>query len=87
MGKEWKLPVPETGWTSLQQMARKKLEELEGREIFFRTPAPVVPAASVHKTFGPTDLPSTYTVGTRRIFGGIGHRTQAFRSGVRCSNH
>ncbi|GFV49564.1 hypothetical protein TNCV_3191451 [Trichonephila clavipes] len=21
------------------------------------------------------------------VFGGIGHRTQAFRSGVRCSNH
>ncbi|GFW63822.1 hypothetical protein TNCV_3744271 [Trichonephila clavipes] len=40
-----------------------------------------------HKTFGPTDLTSTYSVCTRRVFGGIGHRTQAFRSAVRCSNH
>ncbi|GFT75684.1 hypothetical protein TNCV_319741 [Trichonephila clavipes] len=37
---------------------------------------------SAHKTFGPTDLTSTYSVYTRRVFGGIGHRTQAFRSGV-----
>ncbi|GFT47109.1 hypothetical protein TNCV_3747581 [Trichonephila clavipes] len=35
--------------------------------------------------FGPTDLTSTYSVSTRMVFGGIGHRTQAFRSGVRCS--
>ncbi|GFW09256.1 hypothetical protein TNCV_2102101 [Trichonephila clavipes] len=39
------------------------------------------------KTFGPTDLTSTYSVCTCRIFGGIGHRAQAFRSGVRCPNH
>ncbi|GFU42445.1 hypothetical protein TNCV_4555761 [Trichonephila clavipes] len=37
--------------------------------------------------FGPSDLTSMYSVCTRRVFGGIGHRTQAFRSGVRCSNH
>ncbi|GFW51762.1 hypothetical protein TNCV_1186941 [Trichonephila clavipes] len=42
---------------------------------------------SSHKTFGPTDLTSTYSLCTRRVFGGIGHRTQAFRSGVRCSKH
>ncbi|GFX46228.1 hypothetical protein TNCV_2298761 [Trichonephila clavipes] len=42
---------------------------------------------STHKTFGPTDLTSMYSVCTRRVFGGIGHRAQAFRSGVRCSNH
>ncbi|GFW33865.1 HTH_Tnp_Tc3_2 domain-containing protein [Trichonephila clavipes] len=42
---------------------------------------------SAHKNFGPTDLTSTYSVCTRRVFGSIGHRTQAFRSGVRCSNH
>ncbi|GFU61629.1 hypothetical protein TNCV_2864281 [Trichonephila clavipes] len=42
---------------------------------------------SAHKTFGPTDLTSTNSVCTRRIFGDIGHRTQAFCSGVRCSNH
>ncbi|GFX50760.1 hypothetical protein TNCV_2723441 [Trichonephila clavipes] len=40
-----------------------------------------------HKTFGPSDLTSTYSVCTRRVFGGIGHQTHAFRSGVRCSNH
>ncbi|GFU76907.1 hypothetical protein TNCV_4520631 [Trichonephila clavipes] len=34
---------------------------------------------SAHKIFGPTDLTSTYSVCTRRVFGGIGHRTQAFR--------
>ncbi|GFU91621.1 hypothetical protein TNCV_2543831 [Trichonephila clavipes] len=37
--------------------------------------------------YGPTDLTSTYSVCTRRVFGGIGHRTQAIWSGVRCSNH
>ncbi|GFX40817.1 hypothetical protein TNCV_3760411 [Trichonephila clavipes] len=42
---------------------------------------------SAHKTFGPTDLTSTFSVSTRKVFGGIGHRTQAFRSGVRCPNH
>ncbi|GFU81807.1 uncharacterized protein TNCV_3087191 [Trichonephila clavipes] len=49
--------------------------------------APVVSAATAHKTFGPTDFTSTYSVCTRRVFGGIGHRIQVFRSGVRCSNH
>ncbi|GFU48879.1 short stature homeobox protein [Trichonephila clavipes] len=42
---------------------------------------------SAHQTFGLTDLTRTYPVCTRRVFGGIGHRTQAFHSGVRCSNH
>ncbi|GFW46134.1 hypothetical protein TNCV_4210131 [Trichonephila clavipes] len=42
---------------------------------------------SAHMTFGPTDLTSTYSVCTRRVFGGIGHRTQVFRSGVRGSSH
>ncbi|GFW13131.1 hypothetical protein TNCV_3330631 [Trichonephila clavipes] len=37
---------------------------------------------SAHKTFGPTDLMSTYSVCTRRVFGGIGHRTRAFRQRV-----
>ncbi|GFW50951.1 hypothetical protein TNCV_3592331 [Trichonephila clavipes] len=41
---------------------------------------------SAHKTLVLTDLTSTYSVRTRRVFGGIGHRTQAFRSGVQCSN-
>ncbi|GFV97748.1 integrase catalytic domain-containing protein [Trichonephila clavipes] len=42
---------------------------------------------SAHKTFGLTDLTSMYSVCTRRVFGGIGHQTQAFRSRVQCSNH
>ncbi|GFX78708.1 uncharacterized protein TNCV_31481 [Trichonephila clavipes] len=50
-------------------------------------PAPVVSAATAHRTFRPTDLTSTYSVCTRRVFGDIGHRTKAFRSGFRCSNH
>ncbi|GFX41181.1 uncharacterized protein TNCV_2218791 [Trichonephila clavipes] len=44
----------------------------------------VVSAATAFKAFGPTDLMSTYSVCTRRVFNGIGHRTQNFRSGVRC---
>ncbi|GFV58752.1 hypothetical protein TNCV_3730901 [Trichonephila clavipes] len=43
-------------------------------------------AVTANKNFGPTDLTCTYSVCTRRVFGGIGHRTQVFRSGVRCSN-
>ncbi|GFV16872.1 hypothetical protein TNCV_4431151 [Trichonephila clavipes] len=39
-------------------------------------------AATAHKTLGPIDLTSTYSVCTRRVFGGIGHRTQAFFSEV-----
>ncbi|GFT71174.1 hypothetical protein TNCV_3001801 [Trichonephila clavipes] len=57
--------------------------ELKGREIF----SSPCTRDSTHKTFGPTDLTSTCSLCTRRVFGGIGHRTQAFWSGVRCSNH
>ncbi|GFX05494.1 uncharacterized protein TNCV_1008161 [Trichonephila clavipes] len=53
-----------------------------GKGNILQPPAPVVPAANTHKTFGPTDLTSTYSVYTRRVFGGVGHRTQAFRSEV-----
>ncbi|GFV36586.1 hypothetical protein TNCV_2261051 [Trichonephila clavipes] len=49
-------------------------------------PALVVSAATANTTFGHTDLTSTSSVCTGRVFGGIGHRTQAFRTGVRCSN-
>ncbi|GFU99882.1 uncharacterized protein TNCV_1257311 [Trichonephila clavipes] len=57
-----------------------------GEGNILQPPAPVVSAATAHKTFGPTDLTSTYSVCTRRVFGGIRHRALAFRSGVRCSN-
>ncbi|GFU46892.1 uncharacterized protein TNCV_640431 [Trichonephila clavipes] len=58
-----------------------------GEGNILQPPAPVVSAAIAHKTFGPTALMSTYSMCTRRVFGGIGHRTQAFQSEVRCSNH
>ncbi|GFU82982.1 hypothetical protein TNCV_935851 [Trichonephila clavipes] len=52
--------------------------ELNGREIFSSLWA----RDSAHKTFGPTDLTSRYSVCTRRVIGDIGHRTPAFRYGV-----
>ncbi|GFX16156.1 hypothetical protein TNCV_4704121 [Trichonephila clavipes] len=50
--------------------------ELEGGKC---SPAPalMVSVATAHKTFGPTDLTSPYSVCTRRVFGGNEHRTQA----------
>ncbi|GFV67725.1 uncharacterized protein TNCV_4624051 [Trichonephila clavipes] len=41
----------------------------------------------IHQTFGSTYLASTYSLCTRRVFGGIRHRNLVFRSGVRCSSH
>ncbi|GFU75058.1 hypothetical protein TNCV_3753091 [Trichonephila clavipes] len=49
--------------------------------------APVVSAVTAHKTFGPTDLSSSFSVCTRRIFGSIEHRTQVLRSRVQYSHH
>ncbi|GFU98508.1 hypothetical protein TNCV_3653391 [Trichonephila clavipes] len=49
----------------------------EGDGIILQSPALVI---SAHKTFGSTDFTSTYSVCTSE-----GIRTQAFRSGVRCS--
>ncbi|GFV25005.1 uncharacterized protein TNCV_884711 [Trichonephila clavipes] len=42
-----------------------------GEGNILQHPASVVSAATAHKTFGPTDLTSTYSVCTRRLFGGI----------------
>ncbi|GFY26664.1 uncharacterized protein TNCV_2879921 [Trichonephila clavipes] len=58
-----------------------------GEGNILQPPALLVSAETAHKTFGPTDLTSTCSVCTRRVFGGIEHRTLAFPSGVRCSNH
>ncbi|GFT31705.1 uncharacterized protein TNCV_231221 [Trichonephila clavipes] len=58
-----------------------------GEGNILQHPVPVVSAATIHKTFGPTDLTSTYSVCTQRIFGSIGYRIQVLRSGVRCPNH
>ncbi|GFU67082.1 uncharacterized protein TNCV_4969311 [Trichonephila clavipes] len=57
-----------------------------GEGNILHPPSPVVSAATARKTFGHTDLTSTYSVCTWRIFGGIEHRAQALWSGVRCSN-
>ncbi|GFX37489.1 hypothetical protein TNCV_4899191 [Trichonephila clavipes] len=43
----------------------------EGEGNILESPAPVVSAATIHKTFGPTNLTSTYSVGTLRVFGDI----------------
>ncbi|GFY04742.1 uncharacterized protein TNCV_419961 [Trichonephila clavipes] len=59
-----------------------------GGEInILHPPALVVSAGTINKTFRPTDLTRTYSVCTRRVFGGVGHRTQPFWSRVRCANH
>ncbi|GFT59324.1 uncharacterized protein TNCV_3892481 [Trichonephila clavipes] len=58
-----------------------------GEGNILQPPALVVSAATAHKSFRPTDLTTTYSVCTRGVFGGIGHRTQAFRFGDRCSKH
>ncbi|GFY15251.1 hypothetical protein TNCV_1570621 [Trichonephila clavipes] len=59
----------------------------EGEGNILQSPAPMIYATTAHKTFRPTGLTSTYSVCTRRVFGGIRHRTQAHRFEVRCSNH
>ncbi|GFW61407.1 uncharacterized protein TNCV_346551 [Trichonephila clavipes] len=56
-----------------------------GEGNILQPPAPVDSAATAHKTFGPIDSSSTYSMCTRRMLGDIGHRTLALRSGV--SNH
>ncbi|GFU68124.1 hypothetical protein TNCV_247881 [Trichonephila clavipes] len=58
-----------------------------GEGNIIQPPALVVSAATTKMSFGPSDLTSTYSVYTRRVFGGIEDRTQAFSSGVRCSDH
>ncbi|GFW55197.1 RNase H domain-containing protein [Trichonephila clavipes] len=56
----------------------------EGEGNILQTPALAI---SADRTFGRPDLKSTYSWCTQRIFGGIGHRTEAFLSEVRCSNY
>ncbi|GFU61244.1 hypothetical protein TNCV_3002931 [Trichonephila clavipes] len=50
----------------------------ESEVNILQPPTLVVSATKTHKTFGPTDLTSTYCVSTRGVFGDVGHRTQAF---------
>ncbi|GFW31447.1 uncharacterized protein TNCV_1287941 [Trichonephila clavipes] len=49
-----------------------------GERNILQSLALVVSAAPAHKTFGSTDLTSTYSVCTWRVFGGIGHRTHSY---------
>ncbi|GFW37270.1 hypothetical protein TNCV_2632541 [Trichonephila clavipes] len=56
----------------------------EGEGNILQSPALVIQPT---RLFRPTDLTSTYSVCTWRVFDGIGHQTQAFQSGVRYSNH
>ncbi|GFX23047.1 hypothetical protein TNCV_360611 [Trichonephila clavipes] len=58
--------------------------ELKRREIFSSLPCT---REFSPKTFGPTDLTSTYSVCSWMVFGDIGHRNQAFSSRFRCSIH
>ncbi|GFX91962.1 hypothetical protein TNCV_3577921 [Trichonephila clavipes] len=59
---------------------------LVGRKHFLQRPVPMVATTTSLRTFGPNDLTRFYSVGIRRVFGDISHRTQALRSSVRCSN-
>ncbi|GFU25999.1 hypothetical protein TNCV_5104871 [Trichonephila clavipes] len=54
--------------------------ELEKGKYIFQPTAHVVSAETAPNTFESTDLNRTYSMSTRRVFGGIGHRTQALRS-------
>ncbi|GFV97481.1 uncharacterized protein TNCV_2039891 [Trichonephila clavipes] len=51
-----------------------------GEGNILQPPALVVSAATAHKTFGPTDLTSTYSVCTRIVFGGIEPRPSCLES-------
>ncbi|GFW25565.1 uncharacterized protein TNCV_1308261 [Trichonephila clavipes] len=51
-----------------------------GEENILQPPAPVVSAATGHKTFGPTHLTSTYSVYTWRVFDGIRPRPSGLES-------
>ncbi|GFX50709.1 hypothetical protein TNCV_2722951 [Trichonephila clavipes] len=76
----------ETGWTSYDRWQHHRSPQFRhgtgGEGNILQSPALLVSAETAHKTFGPTDLTSTYSVCTRRVFGDVRHRTQAFRSGV-----
>ncbi|GFS91499.1 hypothetical protein TNCV_1139371 [Trichonephila clavipes] len=43
-----------------------------GERNILQSPAPMLSTATAHKTFGPIDLKSTYSVCTGRVFGGTG---------------
>ncbi|GFT25641.1 hypothetical protein TNCV_1965511 [Trichonephila clavipes] len=83
---------PDTGCSSVRQIAAplspppQFRHRTGGEGSIVLPPALMFSAATAHKTFGPIDLTSMCSACTWRIFGGVGHGTQAFRSGVRYSN-
>ncbi|GFX18911.1 hypothetical protein TNCV_322161 [Trichonephila clavipes] len=81
----WAGAEPTNSGTESQRQTNHATQSTGGKHS--PAPAPGVSAATAHKTFGPIDLTSTDSVCTRKVFGGIGHRTQAFRSRVRYPNH
>ncbi|GFY31470.1 uncharacterized protein TNCV_4990291 [Trichonephila clavipes] len=77
-GKELMLPEPVRQVGLLYDRWRRHLSPppqfkygTGGEGTIPQPPALVVSATTAHKTFGPTDLTSTYSVCTRRVFGGI----------------
>ncbi|GFY32415.1 hypothetical protein TNCV_3559231 [Trichonephila clavipes] len=86
-GKEGNLPDSETCWTATRSIAAPPISTStilawdRGGGKYSTAPWTHVSAASTHWTFRPTNMTSTYSVCTRRVFGGIGHRTLTLRSG------
>ncbi|GFU78203.1 hypothetical protein TNCV_5007841 [Trichonephila clavipes] len=61
--------------------------ELKGKEMNILQPlALTVSAATAHKTFGLTDLKSTFSVCTRWVFGGTDIEPRTFGRVVECSS-
>ncbi|GFX60783.1 hypothetical protein TNCV_4977591 [Trichonephila clavipes] len=63
-----------------QKSGQKEKLGMNWRGENFLNPTPVVFAVTTSKNFRPTYLTRTYSVCTRRVFGGMGHRTQGLRS-------
>ncbi|GFW06889.1 uncharacterized protein TNCV_3289881 [Trichonephila clavipes] len=75
----------ETGWTPLRWRHHLSPPPLfrhgtGGKGNILQSPAPVVSAATAHKTFGPSHSTSTYSVCTRRVFDGIEPRPSGLES-------
>ncbi|GFV95239.1 hypothetical protein TNCV_1293571 [Trichonephila clavipes] len=77
------IPRRDDRWRHQRSPPPQFKHRTDGKGNILQSPALVIKP----KTLGPTDLTSTYSVCTRRVFMASGIRTQAFRSGVRCRNH
>ncbi|GFX53117.1 uncharacterized protein TNCV_361121 [Trichonephila clavipes] len=74
--------LPYDRWRHHRSPPRQFRHGTGGEGNNLQPPALVVSAATTNRTFGPIDLTNTYYVCTWTVFGGIGHRTQAFRYGL-----